>query len=137
MLRLADIRDALSVVDDQRGCPTAAADLAEAVLDLAPQLLRPGARYGTYHAAGKGSVTWHGFASEIFRLRAERLGRPPPALRAIPTSGYPTPRPRNSALDCSLLRRTFGMALPPWQRSLQAVVTELLGGRPEGAPLGV
>ncbi|SME98709.1 dTDP-4-dehydrorhamnose reductase [Tistlia consotensis] len=134
MLRLAEERDALSIVDDQRGCPTAAPDLAAAVLAIAPALLRPEAAWGTYHAAGAGIVSWYGFACEIFRLRERLTGRAGPALRPIPTSAYPTPapRPRNSALDCALLRQTFGVALPPWQDSLERVLQRLLAAEQAG-----
>jgi len=129
MLRLGAERPALSVVDDQRGGPTAAADIAAALIALAARLVRDsGAPAGTYHFAGAPAVTWHGFAQAIF-ASAARHGRTPPAVSAITTAQYPTRarRPANSVLDCGKLRRDYGIAAPDWRPALDAVVDEMLG----------
>ena len=128
MLRLGAERNVIRVVDDQRGCPTAAGDVAAAILHIARRLLLEGTEsYGTFHFAGQGATTWFGFAEAIFDLAA-RFGQSRPKLVPILTSDYPTParRPLNSVLGCAAFTTTFGMPLPPWRDSLKAVVGELV-----------
>jgi len=136
MLRLGAERDRLSVVADQRGCPTAAADIATAILGVACRLAagkQPGEAlpWGTYHFVGAGETTWHGFAEAIFEIAAAALGRRP-VVQAITTAEYPTPaqRPANSVLDCTRFRQAFGIDPPPWQASLGTVLQELAARRP-------
>lgn len=128
MLRLGRERDALSIVDDQRGGPTAAADIAAACARICEGLLAGREDgFGTVHFAGAPAVTWYGFARAIFDAAARR-GRPAPALTAIATADYPTParRPANSVLDCGRIGRVWGIAQPDWRASLEPVVDELL-----------
>ena len=131
MLRLARERDSLRVVADQRGCPTAAGDLAEAILHIA-QRIKAGDElaWGTYHYCGAGSTTWHGFAEAIVQLAAPALGRSVPVI-PITTADYPTPakRPANSVLDCSKIRTLLGIEPRPWRESLKEVIAELLDVR--------
>ncbi len=119
MLNAARQRPELRVVADQRGCPTNADDLAQAILAIAAQ---PGAG-GTYHAAGTGEVTWHGFAQAIFKA-ASAHGWPAPVLHAITTADYPTParRPADSRLDCGRLASDLRVRLPDWRPSLHRAV---------------
>ena len=130
MLRLAENREKVQVVDDQHGAPTAAADLADAILDLAERLAAAGhgGTGGVYHLAGTGETTWRGFAAAIFAGWARR-GHRVPLLEPIATAQYPTParRPQNSRLDCSKIARVFGLRLPPWQASLERCLDELAG----------
>ena len=130
MLSLAKERCELKIVNDQYGCPTAAADLARLLLNILPALGNANAAWGTYHATGKGITTWYDFAREIFRLREEITGAKPPVVNPVPTRGYPTPSPRpvNTSLDCTRLREIFGQTLPPWQSSLAPAVSEILAG---------
>ena len=95
MLRLGRERDQLHVVADQRGCPTGAADIADAIFAIAQQLLieRRGDVWGTYHFAGRGSTTWYEFAEAIFE-RAQRSGVAGPRWSRSPP---PTTRPRRAA----------------------------------------
>ncbi len=129
MLRLARERDSLRVVADQRGCPTAAGDIAEAILSIV-QRIKDGTdiEWGTYHYCGAGGTTWHGFAETIVQLAAPALGRTIPVV-PITTADYPTPakRPANSVLDCSKIQDRLGIQPRPWRESLQEVMTELLG----------
>jgi dTDP-4-dehydrorhamnose reductase len=121
MLRLGREREVVRVVDDQYGCPTYAADLAETILRIAAQFLDDGqVHWGTYHYCGKGVTTWHGFAEEIFRLASEYESLKVKRVEPISTSEYPTPaqRPVSSILDCSLLEKTFGIHPQPWAESL-------------------
>jgi dTDP-4-dehydrorhamnose reductase len=126
MLRLAGEREELAVVSDQVGCPTPAADLAAATLNILSSL-RDG-RWGTYHFCGAGRTTWYGFAKEIFDLRSRITGLSGPRLRAITTADYPlpAPRPANSELDCSRFTAAFGVPQRPWSQGLAQVLDELL-----------
>ena len=69
MLQLGQERDSIQVVADQYGCPTYAADLADAILRIVVKAREDGQiTWGTYHYCGKGMTTWHGFAQAIFDL---------------------------------------------------------------------
>jgi dTDP-4-dehydrorhamnose reductase len=117
MLRLAKERPELRVVDDQRGAPTWARDIAEAT---AAVLKHPDAPGGIYHCTPAGTTTWCGFAREIIRLAAVATPVVP-----ITTAQYPTParRPVSSVLDSTVLRRTFGLESRQWQESLALCLT--------------
>lgn len=132
MLRLAGERDRLRVVADQRGCPTATADIAAAILAVDAGLAENPAIVGLFHFAGSSVTTWHGFAEEIVAAQSEYTGRTPP-VDAITTADYPTParRPANSQLDSSLFAKTFGYQAQDWRHRTREVVADLLGkGRP-------
>jgi len=124
MLRLARDRDEIAVVDDQWGCPTFAADLAAVIISIGDTLASADDRsrfYGIYHASGAGETTWCRFAREIMAQSAAK-GGPACRVRAIASSEYPTraKRPAYSCLDCSKIKRVFGMSPPGWQASLEA-----------------
>ena len=123
MLRLGRERPELRVVDDQIGCPTAAAELARAVQGAARALLAGGRDYGTFHFAGTGSTSWFGLAEAIFELAPG----PRPRLTPIPSSGYPTParRPANSVLDSAKFARLYGVTAPPWRESLAQCLRDI------------
>ena len=125
MLRLARERPELRVVADQRGNPTYAPHLADAILAIAAQI-GSGQPWGIYHATAAGETTWHGFASAIIAA-AKPLGVPQIPVLPITTADYPTParRPANSCLDCGKLERVFGVRLPPWQHGLAECIGEL------------
>ena len=130
MLVAGQARPALRVVADQRGCPTAAADLADAVLGIAARL-RDGWQdgfHGVFHCVGSGETTWHGLAVATFE-EAARHGRTRPTVEPISTADWPTParRPPDSRLDCGKLHAAFGLHLPDWRPSLARTVDELLG----------
>lgn len=127
MLRLAGERDRLTVVADQHGCPTATRDIALALFAVADSVAANEARFGTYHFAGTGATTWHGFASEIVARAARHTGRSP-EVAAITTADYPTParRPANSELSSSLFEQTFRYRAAPWQARTGEVVDALL-----------
>lgn len=130
MLRLAETRDEVSVVADQLGAPTFAADLAEAILRMAPRLMASpagDAAFGVFHLSGAPDTTWHGFAQAIFAGAAAR-GRRVPTLHAIPTSAYPTPtrRPADSRLNCARIAAVHGVGRPDWRPSLERCLDTLL-----------
>ncbi|MBU6449736.1 MAG: dTDP-4-dehydrorhamnose reductase [Rhodospirillales bacterium] len=120
----------LRVVADQRGTPTAAEDLADAILAIADKISATGWQpeyRGVFHATGGGETTWHGFATAIFE-EAAKHGYTAPDVQPIATADWPTPtrRPPDSRLDGGKLARVFGVALPFWHETLPGVVTDLL-----------
>jgi dTDP-4-dehydrorhamnose reductase len=123
MLRLGRERPSLGVVDDQRGNPTSALDIADAILQIAPGL----AAGGAYHLCGGGETTWCGFAREIFAL-SEVRGGPSAEVRAITTAEYPMParRPANSRMSMEAFEQRFGFMLRPWQDALAETVARLV-----------
>jgi len=141
MLRLAETRDELGVVADQRGNPTSALDLADAVLSVSANLkathlnanAAPELR-GVFHATGSGEASWADFAQAMFAASAAQGGRSA-RVKPITTAEYPTParRPANSRLDCNLLAQRHGVRLPDWRGSMVAVVARLVQETLEGA----
>jgi len=135
MLRLGAEREVVRVVNDQRGCPTFADDLADAILTIAEKLHEAPAYSltGTYHLTATGQTTWCEFAAAIFDHAANH-GLRVPRLEPITTAEYPTParRPANSVLDCSKAKRTFGVELPHWKDGLARMVAAHLAAT-EGA----
>ncbi len=134
MLGAAQKTDRLRVVADQQGCPTAARDLAVAILAIAARL-REGwqDRYaGVFHAAGTGSTTWHGLAEALFQDAAV-YGHPVPTVEGIATADWPTParRPPDSRLDCTKLSQVFDVRLPEWRDGLSRTIAELLAASPQ------
>jgi dTDP-4-dehydrorhamnose reductase len=128
ILRLARERKVIRVVVDQQGCPTFAADLAEAILAIAAQLT--GNRWGTYHYSGEGATTWHAFAEAILAEARKYTPLVAEQVEPIATAQYPTParRPANSALDCSLFAKTFRIQPRPWREALSQMIHELFPG---------
>lgn len=122
MLRLGREREKLTVVADQIGGPTAAADIADALLVMARALANTPEKSGTYHFSGAPDVSWADFAREIFRQAGLST-----RVEDIPSSAYPTParRPENSRLDCSSLTAAFGISRPDWRTGLAAVLKQL------------
>ena len=122
MLRLAETRDALTVVADQIGRPTYAGHLARASLRVA-QVLRDGKTgLGIFHVSGSGEpVSWADFAKAIFEASGKTV-----AVTPIPSSDYPTPaaRPHWSVMSLDAFERTFGYDLPDWRDGLRAALDE-------------
>jgi dTDP-4-dehydrorhamnose reductase len=135
ILRLAGERDRLAIVDDQRGSPTAARDIAAVCRDIALHIAatRGNAPYGIYHYCAAGETTWFGFAKAIVEMASPRSGGMP-ELVPITTAEYPTPakRPRDTRLDCAAIIRAFGARQRPWREALQETLAQLLpdGKRP-------
>ncbi|MDZ4281973.1 MAG: dTDP-4-dehydrorhamnose reductase [Hydrogenophaga sp.] len=131
MLRLAQERDRLTVIDDQFGAPTGAELIADVTAHAIRQTSHDSAGYGTFHLASAGETTWNGYAR--FVLETARVLKPDLAIKAqdvapVPTSAFPTParRPLNSRLDTSSLRSTFGLDLPHWQHGVRRMLAEIL-----------
>ena len=129
MLRLGASRDMLRVVADQRGTPTSALDIADAVITVARRLKTdpdPALR-GVFHLTGGGEGTWADFAEVIFASLEARTGRGV-AVERITTADYPTParRPANSRLSNNKLQSSYGVKLADWDVSTRSVVDRLL-----------
>ena len=129
MLQLAEMRDHLSVVADQRGSPTAAADLTAALATIVMRLVEDlDAPSGVWHFSNAGPTSWADFASEIFAQSNARGGQGA-VVAPIPTSDYPTParRPANSLLSHAAITRDFGIRPRAWQTALGDILDELIG----------
>ncbi|MBO2644922.1 dTDP-4-dehydrorhamnose reductase [Shewanella algae] len=125
MLRLAQSRDALSIVGDQFGGPTYAGDIADALISMV-QHLEQGkhAKWGVYHFSGMPYASWFDFARAIFQAAEQHdVHAKHPKISAIPTSAYPTPakRPGNSRLDCSKIEHEFGIKPSDWNAALNNI----------------
>lgn len=128
MMTAARTRDEVSVVDDQRGSPSSALDLADGLLAMV-QAWRDGSNRGigqVYHLAGAGSASWFDVAVATFEECAH-IGHAAATVRPIATQDWPTraQRPKNSTLDCTRFRDAFGYAAPDWRESLKTVVGQI------------
>ncbi len=117
MLRLAETRDTLTVVDDQVGSPTYTPDLARLLCDMAER-----GAYGIYHATNEGYCSWYEFACAIMREAGK-------TVKVLPISSLDYPakamRPFNSRLDKQCLTDAGFERLPQWEDALQRFLTEL------------
>ena len=128
MLRLGAQRDVVRVVDDQRGAPTLARDLAEALAVIALRMIDDrDAPAGLFHVTNAGSATWRDFADAIFDAARAR-GAKVPRVEAIATADYPTParRPAYGVLSTRRVEREHGVAPLPWRERLPALVAEIM-----------
>tara|TARA_B110000037_G_C17092052_1_gene494412 strand:- start:207 stop:1100 length:894 start_codon:yes stop_codon:yes gene_type:complete len=130
MLRLGEKNDELRVVADQRGNPTFAGSIANALLSLAVQYRENGhLNWGTYHFSDESATTWHGFAKQIISCgHKHRLIKTVPIVHPISTIDYPTPalRPSYSSLDTSLFFTTFPeIGINDWQDGLEHMIFTL------------
>ena len=130
MLRLNETRDEVGVVADQRGNPTSALDIADALIATIAARMKDDASpalRGVFHMTGSGEATWADLAETIFHQAAAR-GRRLTHVRRIATADYPTParRPANSRLDNEKLARVYGVRLPEWRQSAAACCDRLL-----------
>lgn len=131
MLRLAESRDEVGVVADQRGCPTSALDIAAALVAVARRLTGGATTpdlFGIFHMTGQGEAVWAEVADVVF-ARAAVLGAPSARVRRIATADYPTParRPASSRLDGTRLSAAYGVVLPAWRPSVETCVDRLVG----------
>lgn len=137
MLRLGAERDELRVVDDQYGAPTSAANIAGAILSIAPRIAHGSDPnlLGTFHYSDAGETTWRRFAEAIF-VDAGSWAAIKARVVPITTAEYPTAarRPENSRLDCSKLERVYNVARSPWREALRRVLKELETAQAGGTP---
>jgi dTDP-4-dehydrorhamnose reductase len=117
MLRLMKERDTITVVNDQYGCPTYAADLAAAIMKVIDQFsIRLPEGRQVFNYCNVGAITWYDFAKAIKELTQSNC-----TINPIATSQYPTPakRPHYSVLDTGAIKNTFGITIPNWKESLE------------------
>ncbi len=131
ILRLAQERERLTVIDDQLGAPTGAELLADVTAHAIRQLLQRPGDAGLYHLAAGGETSWCGYANYV--LAQTRLVQPAIKIKAsevapVASSAFPTParRPHNSRLDTRKLQATFGLSLPSWQQGVARMLAETL-----------
>jgi dTDP-4-dehydrorhamnose reductase len=128
MLRLMDTREEITVVDDQRGCPTYTRDLAAALCAI---VVANSSCYGIYHYTNEGETTWFQFARKIYELGTSYGQiRRSCEVRPITTNRYPTKsaRPKYSVLSKAKISRTFAVVVPTWQDGLERFFRELKEG---------
>jgi len=111
MLKLAEGKEEIQVVNDQRGTPTWTEDLARQIKELIPTEL-----YGTYHCTSQGSCTWYEFALEIFKQAGLNVKVKPVSSKEFPR---PAKRPKNSVLENYMLKLEGLDIMPPWEESLE------------------
>jgi len=122
MMRLMKEKPSIRVVEDQKGSPTFAGDLAGAILEiLESDRFIP----GVYHYSNEGETTWFGFAREIKRLTQSSC-----ELVPIPSSEFQTAamRPAYSLLDKSKIKKDFGLQIPDWKFSLGLCINSIIQG---------
>lgn len=128
MLRLAETRDEIGVVDDQFGSPTAAPDIAEALIGITEALLTTDIASGIWHFTNTGRASWYDLAEYIF-AEARRRGMQTPRVKRITTADYPTParRPANSELSTLKFQQDFGYVPRHWREAVGDVLAARLG----------
>ncbi len=135
ILRLAQERDELKIVDDQIGAPTWSRMIAEATAQILSQAFSPLTPHpsrltelsGVYHLTSTRKTSWFGFASAIVELAIRQGAGFSPKMLPIPTTEYPLPaaRPQNSVMSNDKLQNTFGLSLPDWEIALGLCLGEM------------
>jgi len=133
MLRLAQEREMLTVINDQHGAPTGADLIADVTAHAIRRVLNTQniSFSGVYHLVASGETTWHGYASYVVeqakRLKSESDWKVL-EIASVPTSAFSTPaaRPLNSRLCTTKLQQAFGLVLPQWQQGVDRMLAEIL-----------
>lgn len=131
MLRLAQERERLTVIDDQWGAPTGADLLADVTAHAIRHLQQHPEHAGLYHCVAAGETTWNSYAKYVLsRASIENSAIKIIAneVAPVPTSAFPTPaaRPHNSRLNTAKLQTTFGLQMPHWQAGVARMLAEIL-----------
>jgi len=117
MLKLSKEQDELSVVNDQIGSPTYAADLADAILEIIKhkKFRDVGQTTQTYHYSGEGEISWYEFAKEVFKIEKIEC-----EVNSITSQQYPSPakRPRNIIMKKDKIVEVFNIKISKWKPSL-------------------
>ena len=131
MLRLAQERERLTVIDDQWGAPTGADLLADVTAHALRHLQQHPQDAGLYHCAAAGATNWNEYAK--FVIAQAQLAQPAIKIKAnkiapVPTGAFPTPavRPHNSRLNTGKLQAAFGLQMPHWQAGVVRMLAEIL-----------
>ena len=133
MLRLAQERDKLTVINDQYGAPTGADLIADVTAHAVRRVLNTQniSFSGVYHLVASGEATWHSYASHVIEMAKTikpELDWKVAEIAPVPTSAFPTPakRPLNSRLCTHKLQQGFGLVMPPWQQGVDRMLAEIL-----------
>ncbi len=132
MLRLAQERDTLSVVDDQIGAPTGADLLADVTAHVVRTVRQRPELAGTYHVAARGETSWHGYARQVVgtaRRMSAAVRTIDDRIVAVGSDAFPTAarRPRNSRLATERLRHAFALEMPDWRDGVDRMLAEVMG----------
>ncbi len=122
MLRLLKEKTELAVVSDQLGCPTHAADLADAILKIITSLKNGNSHYGVYQYSNSGAISWFDFAVAI-----RDIGKLSCKVVPVPASAYPTAakRPAYSVMDTSQIAKAYGINIKDWKESLEECMAKI------------
>lgn len=131
MLRLAQERETLTVVDDQWGAPTGADLIADVTAHATRHVVQRKQDAGLYHLVAQGATNWHAYARYVVEQALQiqpTLAIKAREIRPVPSSAFPTParRPQNSRLDTHKLQTTFSLQLPAWQQGVTRMLHEIL-----------
>lgn len=131
MLRLAQERERLTVIDDQWGAPTGADLLADVTAHAIRHLQQHPEHAGLYHCVAAGETTWNSYAKYVLSLASienSAIKIIANEVAPVPTSAFPTPaaRPHNSRLNTAKLQTTFGLQMPHWQAGVARMLAEIL-----------
>ncbi|MCF0242923.1 MAG: dTDP-4-dehydrorhamnose reductase [Treponema sp.] len=133
MTKLMNKNESLKVVNDQKGTPTFAGDLAETILKLiektesAKGLIGPNSipAFGVYHYTNGGETTWYDFANEIYKI-GKKNGKISNKCEITPCTSdeFPSPvkRPEYSVLSKEKITKALKIKLPTWQQSLEKFI---------------
>jgi dTDP-4-dehydrorhamnose reductase len=124
MLRLGSQRQEIGVVADQAGAPTSARDIAHAIAAVAHAIETGLGVWGTFHYTSGEPTTWFGFAQAIFGA-SRTCGHVKVKPITSADFGAPARRPANSILDCTRIRRAYGIDQPSWRAALFDTLGEL------------
>ena len=135
MLRLAQERERLTVINDQFGAPTGAELIADVTAHALRQCLRQPADAGLYHLAASGETSWHGYANQVLALAKlidSAIKIKATEVAPVPSSAFATAarRPLNSRLDCQKLPANFGLRLPNWACGVERMMREVCEALP-------
>ena len=122
MLRLLKEKESINVVNDQYGCPTYAADLAEVIMTIVEKQNDEHSSSGIFNYCNEGVISWFDFAKEIKKFIKSKC-----KINPITSAEYPTSakRPQYSVLDTTKIKETFGIVIPDWQDSLRTCLSFL------------
>ena len=129
MLRLAQERETLNVINDQFGVPTGADLIADVTAHVVSHVMRKPDDAGLYHLAASGETTWFDYAKYVLDQSIRAQAAPEIIVKTISpvaTSAFPTAaqRPHNPRLNTAKIQGTFGLQLAPWQQGVARMLAE-------------
>ena len=121
MMRLMNEKESINVINDQYGCPTYAADLAEVIMKIVNDP-KGVSLSGIFNYCNEGIITWFQFAVAIKEIIKSKC-----VVNPIPSSGYITAakRPQYSVLDTTKIRKSLGIDISQWKSSLEKCLSLL------------